>query len=118
VIEAVGEVPRVAFGVDEVDSALSVRGVLHVGAAPKGGRNVDHDAAGLPGLALVVRPGHGRLEAVVEAAEEVVDPAPFAGESVQVRVRDARGGARHERALFAPGASPERSDTRERMRLS
>src|SRR5439155_23774432 len=68
VIEAVVEVSRVTFGIDKVDGALSVRGVLHVGTVPEGGRNVDHDTARLPGLALVVRPGHRRLEAVAEAA--------------------------------------------------
>ena len=93
VIDAIVEIARMAIGIDDVDRIESIRGILDVGAVAKGERHIDHDVAGLPGFAKIVREGVGRLEAGVEAAKEVIEPAAavvFGREKVQIGIGDPR----------------------------
>jgi hypothetical protein len=79
VIQAIIEVARVPFRVQEVNRIHAVRLVVHVGAMPLGGGHVDEDAAAHPTFAEIVRVGVRRLETRIQPSIEIVDPVLLAG---------------------------------------
>src|SRR5262245_53725560 len=62
VIDAVIEIARMAIGIDDVDRIKAIGGIFDVGAMAESQRYIDHDVAGLPGRAKIIRECVGWLK--------------------------------------------------------